>query len=42
MKRRTICADEMSAVELERFGVRDFQRIPREYLEGVDFDRLKM
>lgn len=37
-----ISADEMSAVDLERFGVREFQRIPREYLDAVDFDRLKL
>lgn len=32
-----ILADGMSAEELERYGVTEFQKIPREYLGGDEF-----
>jgi hypothetical protein len=36
-----ILADGMSAEELSRYGVAEFQRIPAAYLEPGDFQRRK-
>lgn len=36
-----VLAEAMSAEELARLGVSDFQKIPREYLDGGDFPARK-
>ena len=36
-----ILADAMSAEELSRYGVTEFQKIPASYLEPGDFQRRK-
>lgn len=36
-----ISAEGLTPKELDRYGVREFQQIPSEYLSALDFDRLK-
>ena len=36
-----ILADDMSAEELSRYGVTEFQKIPASYLDSGDFQRRK-